>query len=186
MVVSELVGSCRKNAYTDIVILHEHRGEPDGMVVSHLPFGPTAYFGLSGAVLRHDVQASQRRDGEADDDTNIDTIGKMKEAAPHLIFDRFSSKLGMRVSTILKHLFPAPKPDVKRVMTFANQDDFISFRHHTYDMPKGNASLTLKEVGPRFEMRLYQIKLGTLDQQEAENEWVLRPYMNSAKRRKLL
>lgn len=103
MVVSELVGSCRKNQYTDIVVLHEHRGEPDGLVVSHLPFGPTAYFSLSGAVLRHDVQASQRRDGEADD-PDVESIGKMKEAAPHLIFDRFSSKLGLRVSTILKHL----------------------------------------------------------------------------------
>lgn len=179
-VVAELVGACRKNQYTDIVVLHEHRGEPDGMVVSHLPFGPTAYFGLSNAVLRHDIQAGQSREGGAD------ALGKMKEAAPHLIFDRFSSKLGARVATILKHLFPAPKDDVRRVMTFANKDDYISFRHHTYEMPRGSASLELREVGPRFEMRLYQIKLGTMDQQEAENEWVLRPYMNSAKKRRLL
>ena len=177
-VVSELVGACRKNQYTDIIVLHEHRGEPDGMVVSHLPFGPTAYFGLSNAVLRHDIQGG--------DDAEAAALGKMKEAAPHLIFDRFGSKLGARVSTILKHLFPVPRDDVKRVMTFANRDDFISFRHHTYEMPKGSGSLELKEVGPRFEMRLFQIKLGTMDQQEAENEWVLRPYMNSAKKRRLL
>jgi rRNA maturation protein Rpf1 len=37
---------------TDLVIAHEHRGEPDGLVVCHLPHGPTAYFGLSNAVLR--------------------------------------------------------------------------------------------------------------------------------------
>ena len=41
------------------------------------------------------------------------------------------------------------------------------------------------QVGPRFEMRLFQIKLGTLEQQEAETEWALRPYMRSGKRRKL-
>ena len=40
----------------------------------------------------------------------------------------------------------------------------------------------LKELGPRFEMRPYMIKLGTLDQADADVEWVLRPYMNSAKK----
>ena len=31
-----------------------------------------------------------------------------------------------------------------------------------------------------------QVKLGTLEQDEAEVEWVLRPYMNTAKKRKFL
>ncbi|EFN56422.1 hypothetical protein CHLNCDRAFT_51897 [Chlorella variabilis] len=52
-------------------------------------------------------------------------------------------------------------------------------------MPKGAKSITLKECGPRFELKLYQIKLGTLDQPHAENEFVLRSYTNSAKRSKL-
>lgn len=34
----------------------------------------------------------------------------------------------VQVSNILKYLFPVPKEDSKRVITFANQDDFISFR----------------------------------------------------------
>lgn len=33
-----------------------------------------------------------------------------------------------QVSNILKYLFPVPKDDSRRVITFANQDDFISFR----------------------------------------------------------
>jgi len=65
------------------------------------------------------------------------------------------------------------------------QSDYISFRHHTYEMPKGAKSIMLKECGPRFELKLYQVKLGTLDQPHAENEWVLRSYTNSAKRSKL-
>jgi len=44
----------------------------------------------------------------------------------------------------------------------------------------------LTEVGPRFEMKVYQIKLGTIDQNEADTEWRLRPYMNTAKKRKML
>lgn len=44
----------------------------------------------------------------------------------------------------------------------------------------------VQEVGPRFELRLFQIKLGTMDQGDAETEYVLRPYMNTAKKRKML
>lgn len=49
-VIAELVASCRRHEFTDIIVLHEHRGEPDGLVVCHLPYGPTAYFGLHNTV----------------------------------------------------------------------------------------------------------------------------------------
>ena len=39
-----------------MVIVHEHRGKPDGMIVCHLPSGPTAFFGLHNVVLRHDLK----------------------------------------------------------------------------------------------------------------------------------
>ncbi len=36
---------------------------------------------------------------------------------------------------ILKYLFPVPKEDSKRVVTFANQEDYISFRYtHAYTL----------------------------------------------------
>lgn len=53
--------------------------------------------------------------------------------------------------------------DSRRVMTFANEDDVISFRHHMYEARRGKECV-LHEVGPRFEMQLYQLRLGTLDQ----------------------
>ncbi|KAK1316911.1 hypothetical protein QJS10_CPA05g00822 [Acorus calamus] len=124
-------------------------------------------------VTRHDIKDKK-------------SMGTMSEAYPHLILDNFSTKLGERTANILKHLFPVPKPDSKRIITFANQSDYISFRHHVYEKPGGPKSIELKEVGPRFELRLYQIKLGTVDQNEAQNEWVIRPYMNTAKKRKVL
>ncbi|CAN6443415.1 unnamed protein product [Victoria cruziana] len=172
-VISEIVATCRAYDFTDIIMVHEHRGEPDGLVVCHLPFGPTAYFGLLNVVTRHDIKDKK-------------SVGTMSEAFPHLILHNFSTKLGQRTANILKHLFPVPKPDTKRIITFANQSDYISFRHHTYEKTGGPKSIDLKEVGPRFELRLYQIKLGTVDQSEAQNEWVIRPYMNSAKKQKVL
>eukprot|EP00878_Enallax_costatus_P021898 GHUV01023209.1.p1 GENE.GHUV01023209.1~~GHUV01023209.1.p1 ORF type:complete len:277 (+),score=54.56 GHUV01023209.1:455-1285(+) len=133
LVLSELVDTCRNHGFTDVVVLHEHRGEPDGMVVCHLPYGPTAYFGIFNTVLRHDI--GQKKE-----------VGTISEAYPHLIFDKFSSQLGQRISNVLKHLFPVPKDDSKRVVTFANSDDYIGFRHHTYTAPKGAKSIELKEV----------------------------------------
>lgn len=169
--VDELMDSCRNQEFTDVVILQETRGEPDGLVVSHLPLGPTAFFSLSGAVLRHDL--SQK-------------AAPMSEAYPHLILNNFESQIGQRVANILKCLFPIPRPDTQRIVTFSNANDFISFRHHMYSKGESHDKVILHEVGPRFEMRLYQIRLGTLEQTHAENEYVLRPYQNTAAKRQVL
>jgi len=168
--VADLVQGCREADFTDVVVVQETRGEPDGLVVCHLPLGPTAFFSLSHAVLRHDLQTR---------------AAPMSEAYPHLILNGFQSQIGCRAANILKALFPIPKPDSKRVVTFSNDSDFISFRHHMY-AKTSHKEVTLHEVGPRFEMRLYQIRLGTLDQKDADNEYVLRPYQNTANKRDVL
>ncbi|KAI9906268.1 hypothetical protein PsorP6_004004 [Peronosclerospora sorghi] len=77
-----------------------------------------------------------------------------------------------------------PKPDAKRVITFSNNNDFVSFRQHVFKVT--GREVELQECGPRFELQLYQVKLGTLDQKPSEHEWVLYPYMNSAKKRRVL
>ena len=168
IVIHDLVKLCHDHAFTDLIILHAHRGEPDGMILSHFPFGPTVYFGLTNVILRHDIQGK---------------VDPMSEAFPHLILQNFTTTLGKRLAESLKYLFPAAKPDSKRVLTFANQNDYIVFRHHNYEK-EGEKKVKLMEVGPRFDLKPFQIKLGTLDQVEAPIEWVLRPYMNTAKRRK--
>lgn len=73
------------------------------------------FFTLSNVSLRHDINSYKS--------------STVSEQYPHLIFENFSSKLGERVRDVLKYLFPVPKEDSKRVMTFANDDDFISFRY---------------------------------------------------------
>jgi U3 small nucleolar ribonucleoprotein protein IMP4 len=71
------------------------------------------------------------------------------------------------------------------VVTFANNNDFISFRHHTWEAD-GHKQVALAEVGPRFEMRLYKIILGAVDMQQAETEYALRNFMNTANKRTVL
>ena len=168
---NQLMAACRANGVTDFMVLHEHRGQPDGLIVCHLPFGPTAYFTMSDLVMRHDIP----------------DLGNMSEQYPHLVFHNFKTRLGARVTNILKYLFPVPKDEARRVMTFANHDDYISFRHHTYKKVDGGKNIELVELGPRFQLRLYEIKLGTLDNEAAaDTEWALRPYMNTSKKRRFL
>lgn len=45
-VMQDLVSLCLNKNLTDLIILHEHRGVPDGMILCHFPVGPTVYFGL--------------------------------------------------------------------------------------------------------------------------------------------
>ena len=153
-VVKELAEACRANDVTDLIVVHEHRGTPDALIVSHFPHGPTVYFTLNNVALRHDIGTYQNT--------------TVSEQYPHLIFENFTSKLGDRVRDVLKYLFPVPKEDSKRVMTFANEDDFVSFRyksdsfisfasltnlfrHHVF--VKTGRDVQLAEVGPRFEMK---------------------------------
>jgi len=167
----QLLEACRANGVTDFVVIHEHRGQPDGLIVCHLPFGPTAYFTLTDVVMRHDVP----------------DLGNVSEQYPHLIFHNFRTRLGQRAADVLKYLFPVPKEESRRVLTFANHDDFVSFRHHTYSKGEAGKEIVLKEIGPRFQLRLYEIKLGTLDNEAAaDTEWALRPYMNTAKKKRFL
>lgn len=167
--LKELVQACRANDVTDFIIVQETRGKPDGLIVSHLPFGPTAYFTIYNAVMRHEIP----------------DMATMSEAYPHLLFNNFTTPLGQRVEKILKYLFPVPKEDSKRVISFANVDDYVLFRHHTYTRVDGNVEL--QEVGPRFELKLYDIKLGTVDEAAGlDSEWSLKPFMNTTRKRLFL
>lgn len=171
-VIKDLMDLARSHDITDIVLVHEHRGEPDGLIVCHLPFGPTAYFGLSNVVLRHDLPEKPPT---------------VSESNPHLIFHNFTAKTGLRTKTIIQALFPPAKQEGERVMTFANHNDTIHFRHHAFERPQGpggedhknkSGDVSLTECGPRFAMKLYRIELGAIDMKDVEVEWVLRPYFN--------
>ena len=166
--IPQIMEAARRDDFTDVIMLQESKGVPDSLTISHLPLGPTVVFTLHNVVTRHEIE----------------DVGTMSEAYPHLIFENFTTRLGQRIADVLKYLFPVPKLESTRVLTFDNANDFISFRHHTYNKKGKNVMLT--EVGPRFEMTPFRVTLGSLEMDDAEDEWVLRPYMNTAKKRQLL
>lgn len=114
--LKHLMDACRANDVTDFVVVHETRGKPDSLIISHLPHGPTARFTIVNSVMRHDIP----------------DLGNMPQEYPHLVFHNFKTKLGQRVVNILKYLFPVPKEESKRVISIVNHEDFIIFRHYQH------------------------------------------------------
>jgi U3 small nucleolar ribonucleoprotein protein IMP4 len=169
-ILPSLVSACQSSSTTDLILLHEHRGVPTVLTISHFPHGPTASFSLHNVVLRHDIQ----------------NVGNQSEQYPHLIFENFTSPLGKRVVQILKHLFPpGVKKDSSRVITFANSGDFISVRQHVYVKTR-DGQIELAETGPRFEMKLYELKLGTIDNKDADVEWRFKGFVRTANKKDYL
>lgn len=177
LVLPDMVRSAQSAGLSDIVLLHEHRGTPTALTLSHFPHGPTVSFSLHNVVLRHDIPGSVR--------------GTVSESYPHLIFDGFTTALGRRLVKILKHIFP-PREAItnknkmgNRVVTFKNMDDSIEVRHHVF-VRTGYDSVELAEVGPRMTMRAFEIRGGTLENKDGDVEWHLTQYTRTAKKKNYL
>lgn len=177
LILPTLVASANSAALTDVLLLHEHRGTPTALTVSHLPHGPTASFSLHNVMLRHDLPSPSR--------------GTVSESYPHLIFEGFTTTLGKRVVQILKHLFPPREPATSnqkvgnRIVTFKNILDSIEVRHHVF-VRTGWQSVELAEVGPRMTMRLFEIRGNTLAEKGTDIEWHMNQYTRTAAKKDVL
>lgn len=177
LILPDLVKSAQSAGLSDLVLLHEHRGTPTALTLSHFPHGPTISFSLHNVVLRHDIPGSVR--------------GTVSESYPHIIMDGFTSPLGNRIAKILKHIFP-PREAItsknkmgNRIVTFKNIDDSIEVRHHVF-VRTGYDSVELAEVGPRMTMRPFEIRGGTLENKDGDVEWHLSQYTRTAKKKNYL
>ena len=174
LILPNLLQSAKAAALSDIILLHEHRGTPTALTVSHLPHGPTASFSLHNVVLRMDIPNASR--------------GTVSESYPHLIFEGFTTRLGKRVVKILQHIFPprdGPHKVGNRVITFKNVDDSIEVRHHVF-VQTSYRELEVAEVGPRMTMRCFEIRGGTLEKDAGEKEWSLSQYTRTARKKNYL
>ena len=174
LILPNLVQSAKASGMSDVVLLHERRGTPTALTISHFPHGPTASFSLSNVVMRHDIPNAAR--------------GTVSESYPHLIFDGFTSPLGRRVVKILQHAFPPREGTAKlgsRVVTFKNLEDFIQVRHHIF-VKTGYQSVELAEVGPRMSMRLFEIRQGTAENKDGDVEWSLNQFTRTGKKKDYL
>ncbi|DAZ96965.1 TPA: hypothetical protein N0F65_012097 [Lagenidium giganteum] len=154
--------------FTHLVVLSEKAKVCNGMLVSRLPAGPTAFFKVSNVKLTNDIKEH----------------GKRTDHQPELILNNFSTRLGHRVGRFLGSLFKhEPEFKGRQVVTFHNQRDFIFVRHHRYIFENAKKA-RLQEIGPRFTLKMRWLQEGTFDTKYGEYEWIHKQHQLDTSRRK--
>jgi ribosome production factor 1 len=115
--LKKIIEYAKEKEFTDVVVVNEDKKVLNGLLVCHLPDGPTAMFNLSSVVLSRDIKGR----------------GKPTEHKPELMLNNFGTRLGYRIGRMFGSLFcQDPTFRGRRVVTFHNQRDYIFFRHHRY------------------------------------------------------
>ncbi|CAK9804266.1 Probable ribosome production factor 1 [Anthophora quadrimaculata] len=170
--VKKMVKSAIARNYTDIIIINEDQCKPNGMLIIHLPDGPTAYFKLSNVKITPELKRNHK---------------EITGHRPEVILTNFTTRLGFTIGRMLGALFHyEPEFKGRRVVTFHNQRDYIFFRHHRYQFDFKRGKPRLRELGPRFTLRLKSLQHGTFDSKYGEYEWLIqgkRHYMETSRRK---
>ena len=186
--VAQICGFASNKDFTHVIIISEKAKVANGMLVAHLPVGPTAFFKLSNV----EVSAS------------VDHAGRKTDHEPEVLLNNFSTRLGRRVGRFLGSLFfPQPEFQGRQAVTFHNQRDYIFVRHHRYIFEEKDDKLALKEqekkiskkptkkviarlqeLGPRFTLKMRWLQDGVFDTQHGEYEWFHRRKEMDTSRRK--
>lgn len=157
--IKKMVKSATEHGYTDLIVVNENRKEPNGMLMIHLPNGPTAHFKLSNLKLTPEMRKNYR-------DITVHR--------PEVALQQFTTRLGMSVGRQLAALFHySPEFEGRRIVTFHNQRDFIFFRHYKYTFNEDGTKSKLKELGPRFTLKLRSLQKGTFDSKQGQFEWIM-------------
>jgi len=157
--VKKVVESAIQKDFTDVIIVNENRHKPNGILVIHLPNGPTFHFKVSNLKLTKDIKRDHK---------------EITNHRPEVILTNFTTKLGLTVGRMFGALFNHdPQFKGRRVATFHNQRDFIFFRHHRYEFTKDGKRAKLRELGPRFTLKLRSIQEGTFDSKTGDYAWII-------------
>lgn len=157
--VKKMVKSAIREEFTDIVVINENRRKPNGLLVIHLPNGPTAHFKLSNVKITEHIKRDHK---------------EITRHRPEVIMTNFTTRLGLTVGRMLGSLFHHdPEFRGRRVATFHNQRDFIFFRHHRYEFAKEGKKAKLRELGPRFTLKLRSLQEGTFDSKTGDYAWII-------------
>ncbi|CAH1772843.1 unnamed protein product [Owenia fusiformis] len=166
--LKKVIPQAIEKEYTDLVVINEDRKVPNGLILSHLPNGPTAHFKLSNVKM----------------DKEIKNHGESTSHFPEVVLNNFNTRLGHSIGRLLASLFPHdPQFTGRRVATFHNQRDYIFFRHHRYQF-RNAKKVGLHELGPRFTLKLRSLQKGTFDSKFGEYEWVHKRHEMETSRRK--
>lgn len=157
--VKKIVKSATAKGFTDVIIVNENMSKPNGLLIIHLPDGPTLKCKLSNVKITPELKRSHK---------------EITEHRPEVILTNFTTRLGCTVSRMLGALFHyQPEFKGRRVVTFHNQRDYIFFRHHRYEFDAKTAKPRLRELGPRFTIKVKSLQHGSFDTKYGDFEWII-------------
>lgn len=156
----EISETAHKNNYTCIILVYENKGVPSTLTISSFPFGDTIKFKISNF-------------------SQVNRLQNLGEKA-YLVVDNLETEIGKKIKHQFSLFFPRCE-GAKRILTLANKDERIAFRH--YLIGKGKKT----ELGLDFgcDLQLFEVRKGTFDQ-DGDLEWVYRPYLKSGKSNRVL
>ncbi|UVC54286.1 RNA processing factor [Theileria orientalis] len=166
--MKEVVKFAIKNDFTSILLVTEGSDKmPNGLFICSLPEGPTTFFKLTSVKF-----ASEMKGG-----------GVLVATKPEIVLNSFNTRLGRRIGRQIASLFSLePEFEGRRVITFHNQRDMIFFRHHRYVF-RNEKKCSLKEIGPRFTMKVYYVQDGLFDLDGGLYEFIWRPDLQVDRKR---
>lgn len=157
--VKKICASAEREGYSDVIILNENRKQVNGLLLIHLPDGPTAHFKVSNVKLTTDIKRK---------------LSNFTSHRPEVVLTNFSTRLGHQVGRMLGAIFHyEPQFKGRRAVTFHNQRDYIFFRHHRYEFDKTGKRVKLMELGPRFTLKLRSLQQGLFDSKTGDYEWII-------------
>lgn len=169
--VYDLLDECKQKDFTHLIILNEKNKKCNSMLLTCLPYGPSAYFKISNILPSY----------------KISNHGHATTHIPEIILNNFTTRLGRRIGRFLGSLYPHNytehnPEDLKgrQVVTFHNQRDFIFLRYHRYIYKEEENKVNhekkvrakLQELGPRFTIKLKYLQDGIFNNQFGEYEWI--------------
>ncbi|KAL5280188.1 F44G4.1 family protein [Megaselia abdita] len=156
--VKKICKSAEREGFTDVIIVNEDRRQPNGLLIMHLPDGPTAHFKVSNVKLTKEIKRDHK---------------EITKHRPELILTNFTTRLGLTIGRMFACLFHHDPEFVgRRAVTFHNQRDYIFFRHHRYEFKDGKR-VKLRELGPRFTLKLRSLQEGTFDSKHGDYTWII-------------
>eukprot|EP01120_Amphizonella_sp_Union-15-10_P009970 TRINITY_DN389_c0_g1_i1.p1 TRINITY_DN389_c0_g1~~TRINITY_DN389_c0_g1_i1.p1 ORF type:complete len:325 (-),score=48.02 TRINITY_DN389_c0_g1_i1:160-1134(-) len=165
--VKEIIEYCKNRGFTDVIVVNEDRRKVNGLLLSHLPDGPTALFKVTTIIPMEKIP---HRAGYC-------------PSNPELILNNFDTRLGTTIGRMISSLFPQdPEFRHRRVVTFHNQRDYVFVRQHRYIFDSVQ-NVRLQEMGPRFTLKLRSLQHGTFDSKYGEFEWLPKKENITSRRR---
>lgn len=79
-----------ERGFTHVIVLNEKSKVTNGLLLIHLPFGPSMAFKVSGSMLSEDIKGH----------------GNMTTHVPEIFLNGFATRLGRRVGRMLASMFP--------------------------------------------------------------------------------